>query len=312
MHADTDPEERGVGDASISPPSRSPEQAPRGKAAQSLTRRTPASLTGVLLLGALGAAISLGAVSSAGAVWQLGRMVARVLELTQQPTAGPPAALPAAASAAAGSAAPPRAAPSVASRTVVELDSPAVSSVSHGVGNPPSGAEPPTLSSAGLSSAGLSSAIFETNAEASERTVPVGLMATANPAALDDVTEPLVLGEPPPPSYPRRTDCDDVFVYIVTIVEGAPERSAASLGVGRKSPARVRIPGERIGDFTVLAISDDWSGLQPQVWLEKDGAVCDARLAGNPTRVHVSPKPPPLPPVRTKPRSKLRERRARR
>jgi hypothetical protein len=171
-----------------------------------------------------------------------------------------------------------------------------------------SSAEPPTFSSVGLSSVGLSSVVFEDNAEASERTVPVGLTATLNPAALDDVTEPLVLGEPPPPYYPRRSDCADIFVYIVTIVSGAPQRSTASLGVGRDAPARVRVPGERIGDFTVLAISDDWSGLQPHVWLEKDGAVCDARLAGNPTRVHVSPKPPPPPPARTHAKSKRRAR----
>jgi hypothetical protein len=92
--------------------------------------------------------------------------------------------------------------------------------------------------------------------------------------------------------------CPEIFVYIVTVAEGAPQRSAASLGVGKQGPARFRRPGERIGDWTVLAISDDWTGLNPDVWLEKDGTVCRAELEGNPSRIHQAPKPPPKPKAR--------------
>jgi hypothetical protein len=141
-----------------------------------------------------------------------------------------------------------------------------------------------------------SGASFEAKAEVHEAPTPVGLV--------DDAL--MVPGEAPPPSYPR-TRCDDVFVYIVTIAEGAPERSAASLGLGKTGPARFRQLGETIGDYTVLSITDDSTGLNPAVWLGKEGAACRAELAGNPARVHV-----PLP-VRknsvAKPRRKRRRRR---
>jgi hypothetical protein len=91
----------------------------------------------------------------------------------------------------------------------------------------------------------------------------------------------------------------------VTIAEGAPLHSAASLGIGKRGRARLRRPGERIGDWTVLAIEDDWTGLNPDVWLEKDGQACRAELAGNPDRVHEALKKP-------KPKPKRRPRRRRR
>jgi hypothetical protein len=47
-----------------------------------------------------------------------------------------------------------------------------------------------------------------------------------------------------------------------------------------------------LGDWEVLAITDDWTGLNPGVWLVKDWQVCRAELAGNPSRVHVALKPP--------------------
>jgi hypothetical protein len=131
------------------------------------------------------------------------------------------------------------------------------------------------------------SATFEERAEASETAIPLGLEAT-----LDEMA--LTLGEPPPPNFPRAP-CDSVFVYIVTIAEGAPLRSAASLGLGKRGRARLRRPGERIDDWTVLAITDDWSGLNPDVWLERDGMACRAQLAGNPARLHETPKPLPRP-----------------
>jgi hypothetical protein len=139
-------------------------------------------------------------------------------------------------------------------------------------------------------------AAFEASAEASEKVIPVGLET-----ALDPTERTLVLGEAPPPDYPR-TECDDVFVYIVTLAEGSPQSSAASLGLGSKGAARFRQPGERIGTWTVLAITDDWTGLEPDVWLEKDGVVCQAQLAGNPARLHSALKP--APPRRVRPRRK--------
>lgn len=126
---------------------------------------------------------------------------------------------------------------------------------------------------------------FEAAAEASERIVP--------------------LAAEPAPSY-EQTECGDVFVYIVSIAEGAPTASAASLAIGKGSPARFRRPGQRIGDWEVLAITDDWSGANPGVWLLKGNTVCRAELAGNPTRVHSPLKQKQKPPV------KRRRRRARR
>jgi hypothetical protein len=152
--------------------------------------------------------------------------------------------------------------------------------------------DPALTVAANTTKVGATAAAFEAQAEASERVVPVGLEA-----ALDDVWSDLTIGLPPPPQYPR-VGCKEIFVYIVTVAEGAPQRSAASLGVGKKGPARFRRPGERIGDWTVLAISDDWTGLNPDVWLEKDGAVCRAELEGNPSRIHQAPKPPPKPKAR--------------
>jgi hypothetical protein len=148
-----------------------------------------------------------------------------------------------------------------------------------------------------VSKAGASASAFEAQAEASERVVPVGL-----DAGLQGSAGALAIGQPPPPDYPR-VGCKDIFVYIVTLAEGAPRRSAASIGVGKKGPARLRHPGETLGDWTVLAITDDWTGINPNVWLEKDGAACRAELAGNPSRIHQTPKP--------RPKAKARRRRRR-
>lgn len=148
-------------------------------------------------------------------------------------------------------------------------------------------ADPVLTLAANTTKAGATAAAFEAQAEAPERAVPIGLEPT-----LDDASSELRLGYPPPAELPR-VRCAEIFVYIVTIAEEAPERSAASIGVGKKGPARFRRPGDAIGDWTVVAISDDWTGLNPDVWLEKDGTVCRAELAGNPSRVHQRPKPAP-------------------
>ena len=140
---------------------------------------------------------------------------------------------------------------------------------------------------------------FESSAEASEKAVPVGLEAT-----LEEADKALPLGEVPPSAISRPA-CEDVFVYIVSIAEGEPTLSAASLGLGKTGPARFRQPGQRLGDWTLLAISDDWTGLEPSVWLERKGEVCKARLAGNPARVHV-PLKPPAPQAKPRPRKRRR------
>jgi hypothetical protein len=111
---------------------------------------------------------------------------------------------------------------------------------------------------------------FEGIAEASEKAVPIGFG---------------------PESRLRRTACAGVFVYIVTVAEATPRFSAASLALGKTSPARFRRPGERLGEWEVVAITDDWSGLNPGVWLAKDDSICRAELAGNPSRIHVPPRP---------------------
>jgi hypothetical protein len=140
-----------------------------------------------------------------------------------------------------------------------------------------------SLDAAGLQADRAASQPVQAPEEASEKIVPL---------ALD-----------PEPAY-VRTECSDVFVYIVSVAD-APMASAASLAVGKSARARFRRPGQSIGDWEVLAISDDWSGTNPGVWLLDGNAVCRAELAGNPTRVHV-----PLKQAR-KPRAKRRRRRAR-
>jgi hypothetical protein len=126
---------------------------------------------------------------------------------------------------------------------------------------------------------------FETRAEASETAIALG----RGQGVLDD--DGVVPGDRPSPSYPV-VRCTGVFVYIVTLSDDAPEWSAASLGLGKSGPARIRYPGDTLGDFTVLSINDDSTGLNPEVWLERDGVVCRAELAGNPARVHVPLKAP--------------------
>jgi hypothetical protein len=244
--------------------------------APSAGRAATLSLVCLLVVGAGGA------VFAACAVWQAGAVVQGLMQLAEPapPRAGAPSV-----TSTAGAPAPsksPAPAGGVASKAVAKavVKAPAPPERSTAAAPDPLLATFPTV--AEPQAAGN----FERRAEASEKVIPLGLEATSS----DE--EPLTLGEPPPADFPR-TRCDEIFVYIVSIVEGAPLSSAASLGVGKKGPARLRRAGERIGDWTVLAISDDWSGLNPDVWLEKDGWVCRAELAGNPARIHQPPKPRP-------------------
>jgi hypothetical protein len=229
-----------------------------------------------------------------GGLWQVNAIISRAQEAAREAVirhAAAPAQ-PSAQPAPADRSSPPVPAEVVAAPTAVMRTAEADSD------NGAARSTDPVLTATGnVSKAGAAASTFEAQAEASERVTSLGLDA----AELDGTAGALTLGEPPPPDYPR-VDCKDIFVYIVTIADGAPERSAASIGVGKKGPARFRRPGEGIGDWTVLAITDDWSGLNPDVWLEKDGTVCQAELAGNPSRIQHTPKKP-------RPRSKARRRR---
>lgn len=238
-----------------------------------------------LWLGGLLIAGSAATAFAATSLWQLGivvREVVGVAQATSTSTASPaPAGMPAEAAAPNGHARPdPRPASMVPSVDRVEP---------HAGGAPPlaQGTLHATLAPAQPfeTAAEAPAQPFEATAEASERAVPLGAR---------------------PESEYVRTECGDVFVYIVSVAEAAPRSSAASLAVGKTSPARFRRPGQRIGDWEVLAITDDWSGANPAVWLLKDNAVCRAELAGNPARVHVPPKPVRKPPASRRRRARRR------
>jgi hypothetical protein len=106
----------------------------------------------------------------------------------------------------------------------------------------------------------------------------------------------------PTPLRYQGAACKGLFVYVVSIQEGAPRASAVSFATDAKSPAKYAHPGQKVGDWEVLAITDDWSGTDPSVWLIHDGEVCRAGLTGNPARI----PPPPPPPA---PRRRRRRRR---
>lgn len=118
-----------------------------------------------------------------------------------------------------------------------------------------------------------------------------GTSPGASPTTAEASENPISLGGPHWPEY-VRTECSGVFVYIVTTSVDSPRDSAASLASSKNGRARLRRPGQMLGDWEVLGITDDWSGLNPAVWLLKGHQVCRAELAGNPARVHVALKPP--------------------
>jgi hypothetical protein len=105
----------------------------------------------------------------------------------------------------------------------------------------------------------------------------------------------------PTPLRYQGAACKGLFVYAITILEGAPGASAVSFATDAKSPGKYAHPGQKVGDWEVLSITDDWSGANPSAWLIHEGEVCRARLTGNPARI-----PPPPPPPR--PRRKRRRR----
>ena len=93
-------------------------------------------------------------------------------------------------------------------------------------------------------------------------------------------------------------------MYIVTLALGAPDRSAAAIAMSRDARAHTVHPGQWIGEHEVLAITDDWTGAHPHVWLRRGIEVCRATLNGNPARVVA-------PPVKQKRAIQRRRRRAR-
>jgi len=93
---------------------------------------------------------------------------------------------------------------------------------------------------------------------------------------------PLAL--PPSPEF-HGAICKGVFVYIVTVAENAPSRSAVSFATSETAQANLARPGERVGGWELLAITDDWTGANPVVWLLRDDEVCRTGLTGNPARV---------------------------
>lgn len=95
---------------------------------------------------------------------------------------------------------------------------------------------------------------------------------------------PTPLSSPPLLEY-HGSRCTGVFVYIVTVASDSPRRSAVSLAESETAQARLLHPGERVGAWELLAITDDWTGVNPTVWLVRDGQVCRTGLTGNPARV---------------------------
>jgi hypothetical protein len=253
----------------------------------SLPERPARARFASLCIGCLLLAGMCGVVLMAGAVWQLGAIVDHFIELSHLAPVVPPRS---------ARSLPVAAAPDTPESPSASLDR-APSREANEKRAPPSSLV--SVDAAPGARRVTSATSFEASAEAPEKIVPLELGAV-----LEETEVPLTLGREPPPTHPRTSDCENVFVYIVTIAEGAPLRSAASLGAGKAGPARFRSPGDRIGDWTVVAISDDWSGLNPAVWLEKDGMVCKAELAGNPARVHTPLKPPPRPAARKRRRAR--------
>jgi hypothetical protein len=83
----------------------------------------------------------------------------------------------------------------------------------------------------------------------------------------------------------RGSTCEGVFVYLVTVFEDSPRDSAVSFAPSAKESASFARPGQKVGDWEVLAITETWSGMMPIVWLARDAEVCRVGLTGNVERV---------------------------
>ncbi|MEO8182338.1 MAG: hypothetical protein ABI895_26175 [Deltaproteobacteria bacterium] len=103
--------------------------------------------------------------------------------------------------------------------------------------------------------------------------------------ALEEHAErPTPLALPPTPEF-HGASCAGVFVYIVTVAENAPSRSAASFATSETARTNFAHPGEVVGGWELLAITDDWTGANPVVWLLREDEVCRTGLTGNPARL---------------------------
>jgi hypothetical protein len=103
----------------------------------------------------------------------------------------------------------------------------------------------------------------------------------------------------PPPSVSQPNDrqqaleyegaaCAEVFVYAVTISESSPRWSAVSLATSGTGRGKYAHPGQKVEEWEVLGITDDWTGANPVVWLARENEVCRAGLTGNPARVEAA------------------------
>lgn len=98
----------------------------------------------------------------------------------------------------------------------------------------------------------------------------------------------------PLPELPKTApQCEGAHVYIVTYVPDEPSASVASLALDGAQSGTLRRVGQTIGGYEVAAITEDWSGLNPTVWLRRDGKLCRARLDGNSKRGPSEPRPAP-------------------
>lgn len=112
---------------------------------------------------------------------------------------------------------------------------------------------------------------------------PPAELPTSKPVATASSSSPRHAW-PEPLQYGGAT-CAGVFVYAVTLSERAPRWSAVSLATTSGARGKYARPGQRVGDWQVLGITDDWTGANPVVWLAREEHVCRASLTGNPSRV---------------------------
>lgn len=79
--------------------------------------------------------------------------------------------------------------------------------------------------------------------------------------------------------------CDDVYAYIISDFVAGPS-AIASVAYGKRSRARSKRVGARVGPWTIIDIGHNHLASSPSVWLSNaDGEVCQAKVFdGNPHR----------------------------
>lgn len=111
----------------------------------------------------------------------------------------------------------------------------------------------------------------------------------ASQKAVSDEATPELLVSAQPSWHEPWKECVGLRVHIVSLSPGDPEDSAASISTTANGRAHIVHPGQWIGEWEVLAITDDWTGMKPGVWLRRDAEVCRALLSGS----HEHAQPPP-------------------